>query len=225
MSFEIEPILKSQSVPAEFPNSKILEETSGNAEKANDSNESYIHTMSTKVADALNNAWTGSDRPAKLLEEALKPLSGQDRNDLLEETKLKNDSFSLTTKDENRKESMQHLQLGDWNASTGTWDNVSIVDDYAPLSGPLRIVQPGNTLGSLAGDRLEEAYDYTHHVGLEDQAGHLRPWSWKYPPSGMASTMRQIAKMNNLGDLDKESVEVKVGQLVRLPQITVNLEP
>lgn len=229
MTFENEPTLKSQIAPDENASSKMYQESldligKQSVAAQDNSKAEYIHSMSTKCADALDNSYSGQPGPAKMLAEALAPLEGPDRNKLLAETKDKNDDFAAHCTDKSRLANMEHLNLENWNAKTGTWDKVEIVDGDAPLSSPFRIVQPGNSLVSFAGERLTQAYDYTHHMGEADQSGHPMPWSWKYSPGGLASTVIQIANMNKLGDANKEEINLKVGDVVRLPRIGVSLE-
>jgi hypothetical protein len=43
-----------------------------------------------------------------------------------------------------------------WNSQTHTWDNVYVADNNYPQSAPVRIVQPGNTIESIADDRMQQ---------------------------------------------------------------------
>lgn len=124
MSFENESISRPAAATAESSHSRLLEDTfrpadtTGSGASAN--NSEYIDKMSSTVADALNKAYIGDSRPAKELTDALKPLTGADRNKLLQETKEKNDQFAHNNSDSNHQGSMQHLQLDRWDEKTGT---------------------------------------------------------------------------------------------------------
>lgn len=228
MAFESE-ISKAQPEPAGSPGSKLFEETMAavpGCTNGKQSNQDYIEKMSTAVANALEkNTYPGDPRPGKLLSEALKPLtSNEDRNELLKETKEKNEESAQKSPELAKGPSMQHLLLNKWNAKTGTWDDVTIADYQFPLSSASRIVQPGNTLGSLASDRLTQVFDYTHHIGHPDQAGQHRPWDWKYAPSDVVGAMGQIAKLNGLGDPNKKAIDLKQGDAIRLPGVLITLQ-
>lgn len=105
-----------------------------------------IEQESNKIVDLLNQG--RSDQAVKLLSKGLSTLSGQSYNDLLV-------SIAAKQTPEIEGDMSGHLLLSDWNISTGTWDQV-YVSERDQL---YRIVQPGNTLESIAADRLGSSAD------------------------------------------------------------------
>jgi hypothetical protein len=57
-----------------------------------------------------------------------------------------------------------HVGAEHWNKNTSTWDNLYLTDGDFPKSPPVRIVQPENTISSIAGDRIKQLSDMGYHV-------------------------------------------------------------
>lgn len=122
----------------------------------------YIDKESTKIADLLSNAGRFANggpesvKPAAdELSAALKQLKDPtDYNDLLFMVAQKNGAYAQNPS--NEVQFMGHISVENWNSKTGTWDDVTISGRGYPMTAPIRIVQPGNTLWDLSTDRLKE---------------------------------------------------------------------
>lgn len=52
--------------------------------------------------------------------------------------------------------SSANVEASGWNNKTHTWNKVAIYGDGYPVTPPVRIVQPGNTIDSIASERIRQ---------------------------------------------------------------------
>lgn len=111
-----------------------------------------IEKDSSTIADCLNNR--DAYGAAKLLAKDLLQLKGEDYNKMLSVTQEK-----ARAGNDGEGPPAPHLELEGWNKATGSWDKVQIETRHYPETPPIRFVQPGNSLSSIARDRLIELRD------------------------------------------------------------------
>lgn len=121
-----------------------------------------IEKSAGQIADLLNQG--RSDLAVSQLSKNLMQLDGQSYNKLLIDV-VKKEAPGAEGDDRG------HLLLSEWNNNTDTWDHV-YVEERDQL---YRIVQPGNTLESIAHDRLgvSDAESIQRYVGNIADANSL----------------------------------------------------
>jgi LysM repeat protein len=103
-----------------------------------------------RLADYFKTATSVSDA-AKLLSQDLFPRLGTLDTDNREYNNLIEKIYAQLPAD-----SKVALAATGWNSATHTWDRLIVTGEGYPDSPPVRIVQPGNTIEDLVGDRVGE---------------------------------------------------------------------